>query len=98
VGRPRQPRIFRIASGGFIAASILIKPAGEDAWVETYLKDISDYGRDSPPGDEYHKWGFQGDRRIPREVKEKLEDAIFQGKDGFSCKGWTLRLCKRESA
>jgi len=49
-------------------------------WIETYVMDISDYGDDpSPPGDNYHTWGFQGDSELPKDVKKRLEAGMQKG-------------------
>jgi len=49
------------------------KPHYGLGWVETYIKPSGDgYCFDSPPGDNYHKWGFQGEYRIPKIIKKKL--------------------------
>lgn len=59
------------------------------SWVETYLVDISGYGLDSPPGDNYHKWGWQEECDIPEDVKEKLEDAIHSCTESITVGGYT---------
>lgn len=55
------------------------KPVGKghraESWVETLILPTGESELfDSPPGDNYHKWGFQGEEPIPAKVKEKLED------------------------
>jgi hypothetical protein len=44
-------------------------------WVETLIlpKDDGEF-MDTPPGDEYHKWGFQGDRQLSLKVRTALLD------------------------
>ena len=44
-------------------------------WVETYIRCDDDFGwedGDSPPGDNYHQWGFQDEYEIPEDVKVQL--------------------------
>lgn len=79
----REYRGFSVLKGG---------PGG--SWVETYIANFSEWGSDSPPGDNYHEWGWQGECKIPREVREKLEDWAIQNPDSketFTYKGWTIR-------
>ncbi len=70
-----------------------------NAWVETYLVPIGDgHYMDQPPGDNYHKWGFQGDRYIPKDVKRKLsewaESWTEHEEKSFTYKGWTIEPWK----
>ena len=65
-------------------------------WVETYILGISEWCLDAPPGDNYHKWGFQGESYIPRRVKEQLEEYALSYVPGKSPKElkverWTIR-------
>jgi hypothetical protein len=66
------------------------------AWVETYIRSIGDpvFGctYDTPPGDCYHQWGWQGEGDIPEETKKKIEEWIVYNYDG-SCKidGYTIK-------
>lgn len=69
-----------------------------NAWVETLILPRGwGYEMDSPPGDNYGKWGFQGEKKIPKAVKEKLEawanDWIVEDAEGesFTYKGWTIK-------
>ena len=68
------------------------------AWIETYIKASGEgafFCDDSPPGDNYHQWGFQDDgHEIPEDVKEKLEDWVQSNDFGsftvgeFTVKAW----------
>lgn len=60
-------------------------------WEFTYLRDVSDHGFEQPPGDSYHRWGFQEvdtdddsdidacPTEIGKEAAEKIVEAIFNG-------------------
>ena len=66
-------------------------------WVETYLQDRCPHGfpLDTPPGDYYHKWGWQGETdEIPAEVLEKLEEAILSGDLPCVVDGWMVEPAK----
>lgn len=56
------------------------KPQGKPrrclSWVETYILDKSGHGIGHPPGDNYHKWGWQGDARIPAKIKAHITTYI----------------------
>lgn len=52
------------------------KPKRRLSWVETYIHDKSGDGIGSPPGDNYHKWGWQGDARIPSRIKARITKYI----------------------
>jgi hypothetical protein len=76
------------------------KPQGKGrmamSWVETYIRQSGDgYCLDSPPGDNYSQWGFQGEYDIPDDVKERLAKWAEQwpddGKKEFKCKGFTIK-------
>jgi len=76
------------------------------AWMETYIQRAGDalehcFEGDQPPGDNYHKWGFQEDwpeedchSAIPEDVRDVFEQYIH-GKHGnvpmVEYKGWRLR-------
>jgi hypothetical protein len=68
------------------------------AWVETLIQPMGDgHWLDRPPGDNYHKWGWQGDgARIPSKVKEQLEawadgwNFDHEGKS-FTVGSWTIK-------
>ena len=65
----------------------------DGAWVETYLRDMSEWGDDSPPGDEYHDWGWQGEEEdIPAGIKERLEEAMVDGSELIEVEGWTAKM------
>jgi len=57
-----------------------IKENGE-VWVETFLRHRPvhcwDCERETPPGDCYHEWGFQGDTDLPEEIKTAIENKIM---------------------
>lgn len=62
-------------------------------WVETYLVNVG-YDDDSgPPGNSYGHWGWQGEARIPKAIKDKLERAILKGKTEYRCEGYKIRRC-----
>ena len=48
------------------------------SWIETYIQctDGSDEYDIPPAGDYYHKWGFQGDTKISRDIKKRIESII----------------------
>jgi hypothetical protein len=66
----------------------------QGSWVETYIQDTGwGWGNESPPGDNYAEWGFQGDSEIPEDVKEKMEEWILSHPpDGSFLKleGWQV--------
>jgi hypothetical protein len=50
-------------------------------WVETYVQCIGEYewAYDSPPGDNYHEWGWQHDgARLTQKTRDKMEEAFFE--------------------
>jgi hypothetical protein len=64
---------------------------GMSPWKYTYLKDLTTIGSERPPGDYYHRWGWQevdtDDARdhdaipagLTRETADKIRDAIHEG-------------------
>lgn len=67
------------------------------SWVETYVQawEGSEY-YSQPPGDEYHRWGWQKDgAKIPAKTREKLEDwacSYLEGQQGSLTIGqWTTK-------
>lgn len=52
----------------------------DKGWVETYLQNNSSWGAEEPPGDEYSRWGFQGESVIPKPIRQDLERMIETGK------------------
>lgn len=68
-------------------------------WCETYIRNDSD-GLERPPGDYYHKWGWQGECKIPKAVRDKLEDYALSyraGKLGKRRVGkWTIMPWEEE--
>lgn len=74
------------------------------SWVETYIQpwNGSEY-MDFPPGDYYHKWGFQEETdKIPEATKEKLEDYACSYRNGkpdkFTFDGWTIEPWESENS
>lgn len=67
----------------------------EGSWVETYLVDKDPYCicNDVPPGDEYHKWGWQ-DEGFPIHplTRERIEQRISSGQERFEIDGYTVKL------
>ena len=63
------------------------------AWVETYLRDVSGFGYDEPPGDNYHRWGFQGYSVIPRPIRRALESGIYNGESPVVVGEFTVKRC-----
>lgn len=63
-------------------------------WIETYIQNVSEWGLDSPPGDNYHKWGFQGESKISKDIREKLEDWVlgYPAEKEFTYKGYTIQV------
>ncbi len=68
-------------------------------WVETYIAPVGDgHALDSPPGDNYHEWGFQGDgAKIPAKTKASLAQwagaYIYEetDADSYTLNGWTIQ-------
>lgn len=68
-------------------------------WVETYLFPVGDgCEMDAPPGDNYHKWGWQHeDSKMPPRVRRRLEKWITRHAMGdtkqkqFTCDGWRVK-------
>lgn len=62
---------------------------GMSPWSFTFLRDMSGHGFDSPPGDSYHRWGWQEvdtdddsdveafPKEIGAEVAAKIAEAVF---------------------
>ena len=76
------------------------KPVGKarlaTVWCETYIRMDSDWcDLDKPPGDYYHKWGWQGGCKIPKAVREKLEDYACSYRNGKAASltvgKWTIQ-------
>jgi hypothetical protein len=43
-------------------------------WIETYLAPLGDgHLMDRPPGDNYRRWGWQGEGTVPADVRRRLE-------------------------
>lgn len=76
----------------------ILNPQGQ--WIETYLTSIGGY--DTPPGDNYHWWGWQFDESdgvgmpdpaIPVEaVKAFKEHAESQSTEPLTVAGWTIKI------
>lgn len=66
-------------------------------WVETYIMPAGEGAElESPPGDHYRQWGWQGERELPKDVARRLESWIVRHAHGatkqkqFTCKGFTV--------
>jgi hypothetical protein len=66
-------------------------------WVETYIAPAPEASLwDSPPGDYYHQWGWQGDCKLPADVKVRFERWLSrylcgEAKTSYcSWKGWKI--------
>jgi hypothetical protein len=63
---------------------------GARRWTFTFLRDVSGHGFDAPPGDSYHRWGFQevdtdddSDREaFPSEIGEEAAAKIVEAVHG----------------
>jgi hypothetical protein len=71
------------------------------AWVETYILAVGEY--DTPPGDNYHWWGWQHDEvhdvgiphpDIPEDTVTAFEKFAYGGGDELCVNGWTIRRWK----
>jgi hypothetical protein len=64
------------------------------AWVETYIQPADEAcWMDSPPGDNYHSWGFQEEYDMPQEVKDHFQEFIMDWDGGDTVceyEGFTL--------
>jgi hypothetical protein len=64
--------------------------AGLRRWTFTYLRDVSGFGFEKPPGDSYHRWGWQevdtdddSDREaFPSEIGEEAAAKIVEAVHG----------------
>ena len=76
----------------------IIDPSG--AWVETYLLSSGEF--DTPPGDNYHWWGWQHDEvdevgvpdpNIPGDVVGAFESYVadWERPAELTVRGWTIR-------
>lgn len=80
--------------------------AGMSPWKYTYLQDLTGIGSERPPGDYYHRWGWQevntddalDESAIPegltRETADKIRDAIYESDlpdKGEVFDGWRVR-------
>lgn len=78
------------------------KGDADGSWVETYVAQRSDMAgyMDTPPGDNYHKWGFQGDgEEIAEDTAQAIEDHIHSHQFDedflpFSVGGYTVTRWK----
>jgi hypothetical protein len=73
------------------------------AWVETYIASNGEY--DTPPGDNYHWWGWQHDEkddvgipdpRIPADAVEAFEKFAYGDGKELTVNGWTIRRWGRD--
>lgn len=69
-------------------------------WSETYIRNDSN-GLTKPPGDYYPNWGWQGDCKIPKAIRDKLEryaESYRKGKRKKLTVGkWTIEPWEVES-
>ncbi len=64
-------------------------------WVETYIRNEDDTGMlETPPGDNYHRWGWQMDRSMPKAIRARLERFALSWREGLTVKGWTIEPWK----
>ena len=75
------------------APFVVQNPKGE--WLDVYIVDLSGWGADCPPGDEYHRFGYQEDdnyndeRGLTKEIRDGLENSLdFSSKVNFN--GWSI--------
>lgn len=68
------------------------------AWVETYILSVGEY--DTPPGDNYHWWGWQHDEvhdvgiphpGIPEDAVAAFEKFAYGDQKELTVNGWTIR-------
>ncbi len=64
--------------------------------IDTYLvPTATGHYMESPPGDNYDSWGWQGDAEIPKDVMDALsawaDDVANHDEDQFSYGGFTIR-------
>lgn len=79
---------------------------GMSPWQLTFLVDFSGHGFDVPPGDSYHRWGWQEvetdddldmeaiPRELDKETADQIRNAIFEGgipNEGEVFNGWRVR-------
>lgn len=86
----REKKVHAVYEGGEPKGKTFI----QESWVETYLKNIE--GLDDPPGDNYHTWEWQGECKIPKDVKKALGNwaenyELDQEEREFSYKGWKIK-------
>lgn len=67
-------------------------------WVETLLLPLGDgHHYSEPPGDNYHKWGFQGESDIPERVQDRLKRWADRyivedtSRTRYTYQGWTIK-------
>ena len=74
------------------ATVLMFKITHRGRWVETFLAPVGDgHNFKSPPGDCYHRWGFQGEARIPKKIAR-----IF-GRAAGRCESWKHRSWRLEA-
>jgi hypothetical protein len=87
-------RVYGIYIGG--------KPQGRavmrDRWIATYIQPAGEgYSMDTPPGDNYYRWGWQETGGMPSNVKRAFTRWIESGKwhkdrkkvmHGYTCMPW----------
>lgn len=93
-------RCWSVYSGG--------KPQGKShiaqAWIETLIMPRGDgHEMETPPGDNYHTWGWQQDGKVPQKVRDVLyrwaENFLAGKKVGGkrTVDGWTIKPWKDEA-
>lgn len=82
------------ANACYVGYSILV----DGRWVETYIKKSGlawEFDYDSPPGDNYHRWGWQrdGNLRISKRDRKAMEDWIEANYSGtFTVGRYTVKV------
>ena len=65
----------------------------DGGWIETYVMPVGMGAElDCPPGDAYHKWGWQGECKMPKKTREKLEDGMQSYKPEVKVGKWTAKM------
>lgn len=84
-----------LAANSPVCLWTVLDPDGR--WIETYLESTSDaFGDDDgPPGDYYHRWGWQKECKLPRSVRKAFDEFLARrsaGEKTFSIQGYTIRV------
>jgi hypothetical protein len=73
-------------------------------WVETYIAPVGLAETwDSPPGDNYSKWGFQGEQRLPVTIRRRFRRFVERylcgsGEKQLTVGTWRIEPWKDEDA